>query len=286
MKIDMEWHDFVKILKKGKLFEYFFKFKKFKLRIYSKNSLSRPLLVNTSLWFFSRDHSIILDSFGNTTKVNILSISKCLIIFIISLLMLIPIYIYTVCYLFAKNLKKPIITFNPHGSVIYCKTDFWFGLKSGGSIAHTSGVLNALFLLVKPSLVFITTDFIPHVNGRINQNLYVLPKLFWDFPQFTAVASNSSFLRQSRQLISIFKNEISFVYHRYALNCFFAPVLSNVCGCPLVLEYNGSEVWVANNWGEKLKWQSLAAHLIRLPMDIFKMLKTFWIMQGTSTKFG
>ena len=262
MNNEMDWSDFIYTLKKGKYLNYLFKFKIFKLHIYSLGSLSRPLLVHSILFFFSRGNSNIVDSFGKMQKVNILSIFIRLLIYIFSLLLLMPIYAFIIFYVsFHKYILRSIPNFNPHGSVVYCRSDFWFGLKSGGSIAHTSGVLNALFSLYRWHLFFITTDYIPNVHQKIKQHLYALPKLFWDFPQFTAAASNFSFLRQSKKLISISKNEISFVYHRYSLNCFFAPLLAKTCRCLLVLEYNGSELWVANNWGDKLNYPVLSSKI-------------------------
>jgi glycosyltransferase involved in cell wall biosynthesis len=259
MKNNIDWPEFIGNLKKGKFLYYLFKFKIFKLYVYSLECLPRPLLVHLILLFFSTGNSKILDSFGRVRKVNIFNILKCLFIFAFSLSLLMPIYVCITCYVsFYKYLNKSFPILKPQGSVVYLRTDFWFGLKSGGSVAHTSGVLNALFALYKSQLTFITTDYIPNVNKNINQNLYKLPKLFWDFPQFTAVASNVSFFRQSINLISISRSEISFIYHRYSLNCLFAPLLAKTCCCPLVLEFNGSEVWVANNWGDKLNYPTLS----------------------------
>jgi glycosyltransferase involved in cell wall biosynthesis len=48
------------------------------------------------------------------------------------------------------------------------------------------------------------------------------------------------------------------VYQRYSVGSYAGAVLARRHGVPLVLEYNGSEVWVARNWGRALRYERLA----------------------------
>ena len=40
------------------------------------------------------------------------------------------------------------------------------------------------------------------------------------------------------------------IYQRLCLGNFSGAVLSNKFKIPLILEYNGSEVWISKNWGK------------------------------------
>src|SRR5690606_29927254 len=48
------------------------------------------------------------------------------------------------------------------------------------------------------------------------------------------------------------------VYQRMSVANYAGVVLSRRWRAPLVLEYNGSEAWVARNWGTPLKFEALA----------------------------
>jgi glycosyltransferase involved in cell wall biosynthesis len=54
---------------------------------------------------------------------------------------------------------------------------------------------------------------------------------------------------------------VSFVYQRYALYNTSGPELALRLKAPLVLEYNGSEVWIARNWGRPLVYERLARRI-------------------------
>ncbi|HVM69159.1 MAG TPA: glycosyltransferase family 4 protein, partial [Gaiellaceae bacterium] len=49
-----------------------------------------------------------------------------------------------------------------------------------------------------------------------------------------------------------------FVYHRLSVHSHAGVRLSRALGAPLVLEYNGSEVWVAQHWGHRLRYERAA----------------------------
>jgi len=54
-----------------------------------------------------------------------------------------------------------------------------------------------------------------------------------------------------------------FVYQRYALNDLSGVMLRDRLNVPLVLEFNGSEVWAQRHWGEPLRFEALALHIER-----------------------
>jgi glycosyltransferase involved in cell wall biosynthesis len=60
---------------------------------------------------------------------------------------------------------------------------------------------------------------------------------------------------------------IAFVYQRYSLNNFAGLDVARRLRLPFVLEYNGSEIWMARHWGRPLIYESLASRIERLNVD-------------------
>jgi glycosyltransferase involved in cell wall biosynthesis len=54
-----------------------------------------------------------------------------------------------------------------------------------------------------------------------------------------------------------------FLYQRYALNDLSGVLLRDRLDVPLVLEFNGSEVWAQRHWGEPLRLEALAQRIER-----------------------
>ena len=54
---------------------------------------------------------------------------------------------------------------------------------------------------------------------------------------------------------------MSFVYQRYSLNNYAGLRLARQLGVPLVLEYNGSEIWMSRHWGRPLKYEQLSSKI-------------------------
>jgi glycosyltransferase involved in cell wall biosynthesis len=52
--------------------------------------------------------------------------------------------------------------------------------------------------------------------------------------------------------------KLSFVYQRYGLNNYSGVELSEKFRVPLVLEYNGSEIWVGRHWDKPLKYEKFS----------------------------
>ena len=57
------------------------------------------------------------------------------------------------------------------------------------------------------------------------------------------------------------RSPIAFIYQRYSVNNYAGIKLARSFGVPLVLEYNGSEIWITRNWGRPLKYEALAAEI-------------------------
>jgi glycosyltransferase involved in cell wall biosynthesis len=147
--------------------------------------------------------------------------------------------------------------------VAYLRANLWQESHAGGSVAHTGGVLAGLTALGLKVTYVGTTQFPP--AQRLGVEVRVVPpqQLGWlrNLPDLSFLVYSEIFGRRSRALLAA--QAPDFVYQRYSvLNCSGADVAGRL-RCPLVLEYNGSEVWVARNWSTPMMFEGLAAGIER-----------------------
>ena len=141
-------------------------------------------------------------------------------------------------------------------SPAYLRTDLWFGVPAGGSVGHIAGVLNNLDAFGgKP--VFLSTDAVPTTRPDI-ETCFIRPKRrFWDFKELPSVHFNETFLRTAEEALR--ERRLSFFYQRYSVNNYSGVELARRRDLPLVLEYNGSEIWISRHWaGKTLKYEVLS----------------------------
>ena len=152
--------------------------------------------------------------------------------------------------------KKSSWEFQKIGRIAYMRTDLWYGVKAGGSIGHVAGVIDGF--------------------GRSGIGVHVLS---WDRPplvpenvEFTRIQS-TGFFRNERELEllsyndrlinigfkSLMKNAPDAIYARYSLNCYAPAVMASNFKVPLIVEYNGSEVWIEEHWGRGLKYPEVSS---------------------------
>lgn len=147
------------------------------------------------------------------------------------------------------------------GSPLYLRGDLAFGLKAGGSVGHTAGVINHLGDFGGPPIV-LTSNRVPTVREAIETHVLDPDEAFWNFKELPAFVMNAALEREALDIIH--DRQVAFIYQRYTLNGYAAVRLSQRWGVPLVTEYNGSEVWVARHWGRPLKYEALSSRIERL----------------------
>lgn len=170
------------------------------------------------------------------------------------------IYHFLVIPFFKSNIQKQLnkeekkgsvnaIKFSENVNIQYLRTDHWFNLKSGGSVGHTSGVINSL---IKKRVLHSVLSSSKLYNIEW-ENHYQLAK-----PDYnkSANAPNLSELIYNIKLIdNYFKKDdvIKFnaIYQRYSLGNFYGVYLRRKYNLPLILEFNGSELWISKNWNNK-----------------------------------
>jgi glycosyltransferase involved in cell wall biosynthesis len=133
------------------------------------------------------------------------------------------------------------------GRVLFVRADLGPPLTGGGSLAHILGVIGALtrrgvaVLMTTPAEVSgveaqnVSAEIVP--EDRRYRVSVELPHLAYDrtlVPRLDALLAGGRF---------------DLVYARHALGSFAAALAAQRAGVPLVVEFNGPEVWIARNWG-------------------------------------
>lgn len=138
---------------------------------------------------------------------------------------------------------------------VYLKTNLWLGIQAGGSVAHTSGVINGLmakgyeidFASVEPPIALRRRDalrFVPVVP----RSTYIVPR------ELNHFRHNRCFVEDTSQTLG---DPEGIIYQRLSLGNYAGVDLSRRHGLPLVIEYNGSETWLAKNWGTPITFEKL-----------------------------
>lgn len=141
------------------------------------------------------------------------------------------------------------------GDILYLFPGVWSGFKAGGAIAHITGIMNA-FIRSGKNVLF-PSSWLPDSLNKAVDYQYINPISDWGFP------AEANLYRLQFKLFLCVKRKIkdrkiNFIYSRLTLGSFADVLLSRALKVPLVVEFNGSEAWIAQNWGRGLRLQRLA----------------------------
>lgn len=146
---------------------------------------------------------------------------------------------------------------------LYLRCDIGYGYIAGGSIGHIAGVLNNFGSVTGRVPLFLTTDKIPTVSKEIPVQTICEPLTYGNVRDISGIVYNiqlGNFLEKEAGA-----RNFSFVYQRSALNIYAGARFAMRHNFPFVLEYNGSEVWTAQNWsGRKLNGEEISLEIERL----------------------
>ena len=144
---------------------------------------------------------------------------------------------------------------------LYLRSDLSFGVRAGGSVGHIAGVVNEFEHFAGPPIL-VTTDEIATVNPRVERHLVTPSGAFWNFRELPAFVLNDTL--EAEALRALAGRTPAFVYQRYSLNNYTGLRLARTLGVPLVVEYNGSEIWMSRHWGRPLRYELLSERIERL----------------------
>ena len=142
--------------------------------------------------------------------------------------------------------------------ILYLRTDICDEeLLAGGSVAHTLGVING-FQEVGYHVICATSCMQSILKKQnISKIIYLSnPKIF-KFLRWKLNSFLSSFFFVKNVIFELKNENIEFIYQRYSLMNFSGVILAWWYKKKLVLEYNGSEYWVAMHWSTKKRWIKL-----------------------------
>lgn len=157
---------------------------------------------------------------------------------------------------------KPLRFGRVDGSkALYFKTNLMLGTHAGGSVGHIAGVINALDRRGGGTLVQ-AIEFPVTVDRHVRFEALPGIKRYGIPPESNQLRFNHTTI--SHGMRALRRERFDFIYQRMTLANLAGVVLSRAFKVPLVLEYNGSEVWVSRHWGLPLKWEALADRIERV----------------------
>lgn len=135
---------------------------------------------------------------------------------------------------------------------LYLNTNLWFGVKAGGSVGHIAGVINALVELGYRG------DYASVDKGvMLSPSIDTIPL---ESPNCFGLPFELNYYRLHNMAVRRLQgmNPCRFIYQRMSVGNYTGVMLSRMRGVPLILEYNGSEAWIAKNWGRPMRYHELA----------------------------
>ena len=155
----------------------------------------------------------------------------------------------------SKVVTKLSVTAQFHGvvkkklSVLFLRTDHWFSVKSGGSIAHLSGVICGLRAFGYETYV-VSTDRLTGVKE--DEQFYPCRPVYGpgrNLPTLPEILYNEQLLNFiERHWLAWYP---SFIYQRYSLANYTGVVCKEKYKVPFVCEYNGSFLWMGRYWDRR-----------------------------------
>jgi len=151
---------------------------------------------------------------------------------------------------------------NTKGRVCFVRGDITHAI--GGAESHTRGVLNGLVvqgweteahLCYRPDLI----------SSHVALSVEPCPDRFLNEPEVRQIQYNMTL---SERLLERWKKKPpALIYQRHGAYSFAGFRGAQELQVPFVLEYNGSEVWITDNWGEPLKYRKLAVQIEKTILD-------------------
>ena len=143
-------------------------------------------------------------------------------------------------------------------SIAYLRSDLWFAVKAGGSVGHVAGVING-FRGHGIGVHVLSWERPPLVESSVSFTRIEPATFFTNERELALLAYNERLISLGREALS--ESPPDAIYARYALDCWAPAALAEAFGVPLILEYNGSEIWVEEHWGRGLKYPDVARRI-------------------------
>lgn len=152
------------------------------------------------------------------------------------------------------------------GHAMFLRCDLPYYYMAGGSIGHIAGVVNNMEICTGEQPIIVSSRDIPTVNKGVERCAVDRTVQYRNAGDIMSIAYNKNI---EEALDKVFrKRKISFIYQRSALNAFAGVEYAMSHHIPFVLEYNGSEIWIAKNWGNRnIKGINISEKIERLTFE-------------------
>lgn len=133
-----------------------------------------------------------------------------------------------------------------HATVAYLRVEptlQWMGTYVGGAATHTTGVINGF--AANGVEVSVVAPERPDGIEAAGVTTVPLERIYHLAVGLTYSDYSRAVIRQAESAPA------DFVYQRYALGSWAGLELARRWGVPLVLEFNGSDIWVMEHWGPR-----------------------------------
>ncbi len=148
--------------------------------------------------------------------------------------------------------------------ILYINENLWFGVKAGGSVGHIAGVINQL-QQKNYQVSYAAVSDNQQINPGVTRIHLPCFKTFVYPNELNYYKFSNLTIKYLRTWIKTHQPNI--IYQRLSICNYAGAVLSKEFNIPLVLEYNGSEVWCLEKWGAGLKYKSLATLTEKLNIE-------------------
>jgi glycosyltransferase involved in cell wall biosynthesis len=146
--------------------------------------------------------------------------------------------------------------------IVYLRSDLGAGVVAGGSVAHTAGVVAGL-QAAGAMVAFICSDRPRLLDPQRLPVDLAPPGRLCNFNRETqGLAHSFRFERRARAVLA--RRPADLLYQRFDAFNHAGITLSRETRAPLVLEFNGSEVWIEDHWGRPFRFRPLFAGLEKI----------------------
>lgn len=283
----LSFAELICIAKDKKFFKWFWKYQTVRFYVPSFEEFPKPFLIAVILRLISVGRCEYVDKKGLSIKIGIGFLLKEFVHFLwehltvrramrpttkeVDKLQQVPV--------FSKRLSM-------EGIPVYLRCDYVYGYVAGGSIGHIAGIINNLGDAMKHPPFFLTTDKVPTVRKDIPCQLLSGKIPYRNVRDMGSLFFNDVVYNSCKEILK--DKSVSMIYQRSALNAYAGAKLSVELGVPFVLEYNGSEVWIAKKWANRKlktgdvsqKIEELTFRLADLIVCVSKPLKDQLIERG------
>ena len=150
-------------------------------------------------------------------------------------------------------------------SMMLIKFMLWFGVQSGGAATHFLGIVGAAHRAGK-NVAAISSELMPFALNEstlefrrlVPRKAYITPR---ELNHFSAQTKFVQILKKA------YPDYAGVIYQRLSAGSYVGVELSRYYGMPLVVEYNGSERWLSENWGTPYTFVRAIENVERLMLD-------------------